>query len=410
MLTKQAAGTSPDETRTTPVLTEMTEKSEAPGRRIEFDYLRAFVVVLVLWHHAILAYASFSFINPTNPIETFSPVVDMQRWLGFDLLAGFNDTFFMALMFFISGLFVWQSLTRKGAGQYLGGRFTRLGIPLIIAVPFLIPLAYYPAQLTVELVYGGSTSFVDFWLGMVRSGFGTAGPLWFVWLLLVFDCLVGLLYRFAPDLGARLQGQAINMFEYPLPFFAGLLGLSTLAYLPMTLIFGPTEWIGIGPFDAQASRLFFYLVYFLVGIAVGAYGLDRSLLKAGGSLARRWWVWLAGGLAAYLVLLFLVIAGTNQPVVNALAFTISCALLVFAALAIFIRFARRHVGALDSLAANAYGIYIVHYTIVTWLQYWLLDTDLSAIVKATLVFVGTLLLSWGLIAALRRIPLVAKVI
>ena len=178
----------------------------------------------------------------------------------------------------------------------------------------------------------------------------------------------------------------------------------------MTLIFGPTEWIGIGPFDAQASRLFFYLVYFLVGIAVGAYGLERSLLKAGGSLARRWWVWLAGGLAAYLVLLFLVIAGTNQPVVNALAFTISCALLVFAALAIFIRFARRHVGALDSLAANAYGIYIVHYTIVTWLQYWLLDTDLSAIVKATLVFVGTLLLSWGLIAALRRIPLVAKVI
>ena len=36
------------------VLTEVT------GRRVEFDYLRAFVIVLVLWHHAILAYTAFS--------------------------------------------------------------------------------------------------------------------------------------------------------------------------------------------------------------------------------------------------------------------------------------------------------------------------------------------------------------
>ncbi len=404
MLTLRAVRDTHHEARETPLLTEVT------GRRVEFDYLRAFVIVLVLWHHAILAYTTWAFLNPDNPIETFSPVVDNQRWAGFDLMVGFNDTFFMALMFFISGLFVWRSLTRKGARNYLSDRLKRLGIPFVIAVPLLMPLAYYPAQLNVELVFGGSSSYGEFWLGMVRAGFGTAGPLWFLWLLMVFDCLVALAYRVAIQSDGVFRGRATIVFERPLAFFGTLLGLSIAAYLPMALIFGPLEWIGVGPFRAQANRLLFYLVYFLAGTAVGAYGLERSVLKSGGPLARRWWGWLAAGLVSFIVLVSLVIAGTTDPVISGFAFTVACATLVFGAVAIFLRFARRRVGVLDSLAASAYGIYIVHYVFVTWLQYGLLGTDLSAIAKATLVFAGTLMLSWGLIAAIRRIPAVAKVI
>jgi hypothetical protein len=37
-----------------------------------------------------------------------------MRWLGFDLVVLFNDSFFMACMFFISGLFVCDSLVRRG--------------------------------------------------------------------------------------------------------------------------------------------------------------------------------------------------------------------------------------------------------------------------------------------------------
>ena len=84
--------------------------------------------------------------------------------------------------------------------------------------------------------------------------------------------------------------------------------------------------------------------------------------------------------------------------------------MVFAVIAIFLRFAKRRVGILDSLSNNSYGIYIIHYMIVTWLQYWLLSANLPAIQKASIVFAGTLILSWGLIAAIRRIPVVASVI
>jgi fucose 4-O-acetylase-like acetyltransferase len=403
----RAVGKSPDETRATPVLTDVT------GRRIEFDYLRAFVIVLVLFHHAILAYTTFAFLNPKNPIETFSPVVDNRRWPGFDLLALFNDTFFMPLLFFISGLFVWRSLARKGARRYLSDRLKRLGIPFVIAVPLLIPLAYYPAQLNVDLVFGGSSNYGDFWFGMVRSGFGTAGPLWFLWLLLAFDCVVTLLYRVAARTGGAVKEAATNTFERPLWFFGALLGLSTAAYLPMVLVFGPLQWIGIGPFVAQASRMVFYLVYFLVGTAAGAYGLDGSVLKSDGPLARRWRGWLGAGLVSYMASVVLVVIGAigaTRPIVSGLAFTVSCAALIFGALAIFLRFAKWRAGVFHSLSDNAYGIYIVHYVFVTWLQYGLLGADFSAIAKATLVFTGTLLLSWGSIAAIRRIPAVARVI
>lgn len=393
-----------DEVRASDVLLKAT------GRRVEFDYLRAFVIVLVVWHHAFLAYHTFAFLNPLNPTETFSPVVDSQRWEGFDLMAGFNDTFFMSLMFFISGLFVWRSLIRKGARKYLSDRLKRLGIPFAVALPILIPLAYYPAQLEVNLVFAGNTGFADLWLSMVRSGFHSPGPLWFLWLLLAFDCFLALLYGVANPPSGGLGGREAVVFERPLAFFGALLGISTAAYLPMVLIFGPLEWIGIGPFVAQASRIMVYLVYFLAGTTLGAYGLNRSVLKSDSPLARRWWGWLTAGVILFIVSVVLVPIGTTRPNINWLTFTVPCAVLVVGSIAIALRFAKRRVILLDSLADNSFGIYIVHYVFVTWLQYGLLDANLSAISKATIVFAGALILSWGLIAAIRRIPAVARVI
>ncbi len=158
----------------------LPDDAKATAKIVAFDYLRTFAIILVLLHHAVLAYVTFSQLNPWTPI-TFAPVVDSQKWSGFDLIALFNDTWFMALLFFISGLFVWRSLTRKVSRRFLRGRLIRLGIPFVIGVLLLIPLAYFPGQLEIELIFGGSTNYIDFWLGMVQAGFGfTVGPLWFL--------------------------------------------------------------------------------------------------------------------------------------------------------------------------------------------------------------------------------------
>ena len=64
----------------------------------------------------------------------------------------------------------------------------------------------------------------------------------------------------------------------------------------------------------------------------------------------------------------------------------------------------------DPLSDSACGIYLLHYVPVLWLQYWLFDMSfgpvdqLTAIIKAVIVFVLTLAISWAATAALRKIP------
>ncbi|MGH7054827.1 MAG: hypothetical protein ACREFA_13560, partial [Stellaceae bacterium] len=75
-----------------------------------------------------------------------------------------------------------------------------------------------------------------------------------------------------------------------------------------------------------------------------------------------------------------------------------------------LRWGRRFSRLLDSLKDNAYGMYIIHYIFVVWLQYALLPAALPGIAKGSLVFAGTLLASWGATAARRCLPAVAQVL
>jgi surface polysaccharide O-acyltransferase-like enzyme len=388
---------------------DLTDVSE---RKVEFDYLRASVITLVLFVHASLAYTTSALINSENPIASSNPVVNQQRWIGFDLIVALNETFSMSLLFFVSGLFVWQSLARKGARNYFVDRLKRLGLPFVIGVLFLIPLAYYPAQLEVGLISGKNTSYGVFWLRMVRSGFGTAGPLWFLWLLLAFNCLSVLLYRAAPFLGSFARGQLNTILSRPVTFFGVLLGISMIVYLPIAIISGPLRWIGIGPFNAQAGRILLYLVYFITGTAVGTIGIERSVFKTDGALAKRWWGWVAVGLMSFAVFIIMVVVVTpmERTIVSEIAFVVCCWAIVSGMTGLFLRFAKRHVRIFDSLSENSYGIYIVHFVFVTWLQYLLLGSGLAPLMKGIVVFVGTLILSWVLVSTIRHIPAVRKVI
>ena len=95
---------------------------------------------------------------------------------------------------------------------------------------------------------------------------------------------------------------------------------------------------------------------------------------------------------------------------GALAFTLSCAASAFAFLALFVRFAGRRFRVLDSLRDNAYGIYLVHYAFVSWLQLSLLRAPLPAPAKGAAVLLGALALSWAATHVLRRLPGVGRVI
>lgn len=382
------------------------EKASQGGRKVAIDYLRTFIIVLVLVHHSILAYVVFGKFNPEHYLWSTAPIVDPQRWVGFDVAVSFNDVFFMSLMFFVSGLFVWPNLTRKGTGAFLRDRMLRLGVPFAIAVTFLMPLAFYPSfKMT-----GADAGYFAFWRDTVTGGPWPAGPPWFVGVLLVFDCVAALIYWAVPGIGSAIRDTTLGIFKRPLVFFLILAALSAAAFFPMLIGFGSSYWFALGPMTVQACRALHYTVYFFAGVAVSAYGLDRSDFVPGGSLSRRWMLWSAAGLASFMI--FLSIITNWPPPIGAFGrwFVIACAALSFACLAIFLRFANRRFAIFESLNDNSYGIYLIHYLFVVWLQYALMNVDLPAIAKASIVFTAVLALSWGVIAALRRVPAIAKTI
>src|SRR6202022_3206082 len=93
-----------------------------------------------------------------------------------------------------------------------------------------------------------------------------------------------------------------------------------------------------------------------------------------------------------------------------LFFVAFSAAILFAILAYFLRFKRSGWSILDPMQSDAYGIFLVHYPVVLWLQYWLFNFDLPAIVKAVVAFVLTVVLSWAATAALRRLPGATRVL
>ncbi len=384
---------------------------------LALDNLRAVVILIVLAFHSVLAYVrwipltSSGFDDPPYAWRAF-PIVDSQRWFGFDLFCAWHDVYLMALMFLLSGLFVWPSLLRKQNWGFVRDRLFRLGVPFVFGVVFLIPLAVYPAY----RVTAADPSVTGYWQHYLALPFLPNGQLWFLWQLLALNLLMVGLHWIAPNVLKALGRWSVTLGQRPGRYFAVLVAASALAYVPLALAFTPWAWSDSGPLAVQFSRPLLYAVYFFAGLGIGVEGIDRGLMAADGVLARRWTLWLAAALASLFLWMGLTSLTMNGPAPIAIAiaadlsFVVTCAAGCFFLIAASLRFGGKRSRVLDSLSANAYSLYLVHYDFVVWLQYALLAAALFAVVKGAIVFCGTLVLSWITVLAAQRIPFGARLI
>src|SRR6202140_5001893 len=320
----------------------------APVRIVPLDRMRSFVILLVLLHHSVINYTWFGHGDP-------------MRWLGFDLVVLFNDSFFMAFLFFISGLFVRASLMRRGSAVFLRDRAWRLGVPYLLSVLVLMPIAYYPTFLRYHLPGTTDFSFLHFWWHTLTVGPWPSGPAWFLWVLLALDAAAAAIWFAAPPMiGA--SGQLIfALRNRPVTAFVAFVIVSNAVYLPMHLVFGDVSWLELGrfPLPIQTSRILLYTAYFFTGVGVGAVNLRAGLLAERGELAKRWPVWLAFALVFYVAILVVVYAHHNwvadfdsPPAVwklsYGLLFAAYSAAMAFAVTAVFLRITGTGSGLLDA--------------------------------------------------------------
>jgi surface polysaccharide O-acyltransferase-like enzyme len=382
----------------------------AAQRIVPLDRARTFITLLVVLHHSVINYTYFG-------------NADRMRWLGFDLVVLFNDSFFMACMFFISGLFVRHSLARSGPTEFLANRARRLGVPFLVSVFVVMPDAYYPTFLRYHLPGTADFNFFHFWWHTLTIGPWPSGSAWFLWVLLTLDAIAALLWAAAPRMIEALGQLIYAPRDRPMTAFVAFLIFSITVYLPMRLIFGDSAWLVPGhyPLPIQTSRILLYAGYFFTGVGVGAVNLRTGMLAENGALTKCWTVWLAFALAFYGAILLLVyahhnwLADFNSPplwwhTAYGLAFAMFSAAMTFTVPAVFQRFARSSLWLLDAMRPSAYGIYLLHFIFLIWLQYIVYDPAFPAFVKFAIVFIGTLSMSWALTVLLRKIPVVARTI
>src|ERR1700730_2388757 len=203
------------------------------GRIVALDRARTFITLLVVIHHSVVNFTHFG-----NG--------DRMRWLGFDLIVLFNDSFFMACMFFISGLVVGSSLARRRWEDFLGRRAWRLGVPFLVSIFVLMPIAYYPSFLRYHLPGTTDFNFLHFWWHTLTVGPWPSGPAWFLWVLLALNAIAAAIWYLAPR-AIELLGRPIYALRYrPGVAFAAFLIFSIMVYLPMHLIFGDASWLEPG--------------------------------------------------------------------------------------------------------------------------------------------------------------------
>jgi glucans biosynthesis protein C len=385
------------------------------GPSLALHNLRTFVIFIVLAFHSFLAYLGSSpaaqapFDNPPFGWRSI-PIIDSERWYGFDFFCAHQDVYLISLLFFLSGLFVWPSLGRKGSGVFVRERLLRIGVPFALAVILVMPPAIYP----VYRVTASDPSVSAYWQHWMALPFWPSGPPWFLWLLLVFDLAAALLFRFARPWGDALG----RVTAGPAPFAFWLMSASAVAYVPLALLFKPWDWFQYGPFAFQLSRPLHYGVYFFAGVAIGAYGIDRGILAMDGWLVRRWSLCLGAAVATFALWLGMTAlamaaggeASLAVQILQAFAFVFACGSSCLFVVAAFLRFADRRLRLLEAMRDSAYGMYLIHYVFVVWLQYLLMGVALFAIIKGMTVFAVTVALSWAATAGMLRFPAAARLI
>ena len=374
------------------------------------DYLRAALVCLVILHHTAISYGgsgSFYFTEPaTDPLAA----------LLLSLFTNFNQAWFLGAFFLLSAYFTPGSYDRKGAKLFVKDRLIRLFLPLafffFVLSPLTIYIAYYHMT-AAQLIQNGITPPMGLNLTLISQTVGT-GPLWFVEMLLIFE--FG--YVFWRVVTARIHRGKSEELPFPSNRKIGtfILALALSAYL----------WRIVSPINAEVlgfPSLFDlpqYLGLFIVGLGAARGGWLEKMPDA---VAKRFFKF---ALVASATLLPLSIIGTGvtslgwgtllgygtlSSAIYAVwdsAFAVGMTMFVIS----FFRKRYNASGRLGKFAAeNFYAAYVLQATVIVSVTALLLyQVHLESLLMFALAGAIIIPLTWGLAAAIRKLPFVGRVL
>jgi peptidoglycan/LPS O-acetylase OafA/YrhL len=246
--------------RTTSAPSDTTVSRTAPPRDLYIDRLRTIMTAFVILHHTAITYGASGswFYNELHVSGETSSIL-------LTLFCATNQAYFMGFFFLLAAYFTPGSLERKGYAKFIGDRFTRLGIPLLVFIFILGPLT--AAMVAWHDGKGFWRVFPYLWNHVIIIN----GPLWFAQALLIFS-LAYCAWRAA--FGSSLASSSRT--PRPVPTYARWL-LSAILVGAVSLAIRQFVPTGKNVIGLQLGYFASYIFLFAIGIAAWRYDWLRQL-------------------------------------------------------------------------------------------------------------------------------------
>ena len=353
------------------------------------DWLRIGAFGVLIVYHIGMVFVPWGWhVKTQDPIE----------WLVYPMLA--VNPWRLSLLFLVSGFASRAMLSKADASlsQFLSQRASRLLIPLVFGIVFIIP-----PQSWAELSSSGAieSGFFSFWLGEYFT-FGliagvvvpTYNHLWFILYLFLYTAALGAALALVP-LSGRAASQSL--------FDRGLGSPACWIAAPVLALF--MIWVALFPEGGLRPPIvigdwYRHAVYFVM-FAIG-FGLARS--EPVWNAIRASWQWAFGLAAIGYICTMLARDGvvTMAPALSALAVSVQSWGMIAGLIGLADRFWNRDAPWRHYLAVGVFPFYIIHQTIIVLMAFALIEAGAGAAVQLTAIFFATVLGCWIFYELARR--------
>ena len=380
----------------------MTDQHPGTAKRVLFfDQIKALMIALVIAVHVFLAFlGDWLGVHIAMSSSPHSLFVGVAVWV-----MSFSNTFFMCMLFLLSGYFVPRSVHKKGVLRYLQDRLLRLGLPFVGGMLLINNVSVLLGRLSPASPLA-TLPWRDMPLNHVMV-------LWFLLVLFAFD----LLYC----AWVRLRGDRFAIdTSVPTPKLRSwLISAVVLAFLEVLMVRQTDLWSVLvrSPLDGlgvQGMHVFTYAFLFFLGCKASFH---RWLERLDAHLVVRWFRF-SVVLALSLLVLDVVLAFNGAISTQAGKLSVLVSLLnpfigwgVMAYLLLWFQRNENRCGQwLATAGVDSFGAYIIHPLVLVvvleaigfiGLNHWLIYLAATAL---------GIVISFGLSHQLRRIPAIAKVI
>jgi hypothetical protein len=359
-------------------------------RRYDMDWIRVIVFdILIFWHVGLFFVSWSDLVQWDLPMKNnvqvgflATPMLFIRQWR-------------LPILFVVSGMGTSFSLASKNGFQYLKDRFLRLFVPLLCGIFLVIPPQVYLERIvegTVDVSY--FVYYPSTFEGIYPEGNLSWGHLWFLPYLLLMSVAALPLFLSLRNNGNRLIAHGKNLLEKsPLYLYLPVIPLFVIEIIleprfPLTMAL-KDDWYAFS----------FYFVCLVAGFFLATLGQVtwKSFVKI------RYLSLLAGILAS---LALWMLTGNDYAfwihLVKPLN-TWSWILCIFG-------FGSKYLNVKSKILTYrnqaVYPFYILHFTIIIFLGFLLMDLPMHYAWKMIIMVIGTYGISWILYEfIIRRIPL-----